>query len=283
MIESFEFKGADSGPAVLFFGAIHGNEVCGPTAIRRVMDEISSGSIAMLRGSVTFVPVCNPKACEQHVRYTEENLNRIFRPTENPASYEARLANELCPLVERCDIFLDLHSMTANGEPFIFIDFPSDVTRAFADILGANMAIVGWPELYARPETEQPSHDTTMYAAEKGKVGLLIECGQHDDPKAVDVAYRAIRNTLIHFGLIDGSVTTTPPTIIKMERVYFKKSDDQRFLRDWKHLQPVNKGEALFTDETGSEVVSPLDGYVIMPKEIAKVGEEWMYLGRASA
>ncbi|MBV9159170.1 MAG: succinylglutamate desuccinylase/aspartoacylase family protein [Candidatus Kaiserbacteria bacterium] len=280
MIESFEFKGPEAGPAVLFFGAIHGNEVCGPKAIRRFVDELQSGVRSLQKGSVTFVPVCSPRAYEANTRYCEENLNRIFKRTENPTSYEAALANELAPFIERCDVFLDLHSMTASGKPFIFIDFPSDATHALARSLPAEMAIVGWPELYKRPETEHDSFDTTTYAAEHGKAGLLIECGQHEDPEAAEVAYRAIENTLIHCGVLLGNAPENDLTIIEMDRVFFRKSEAEKFAKDWQHLEHVNKDEILFYDENGAPVTAPYDAYVIMPKESAKVDEEWLYLGK---
>lgn len=35
----------------------------------------------------------------------------------------------------------------------------------------------------------------------RGGYGVMLECGQHDDPGAVCVAYRAIRQTLALLGL----------------------------------------------------------------------------------
>lgn len=279
MVEHHIYTSDNEGPSILFFGAIHGNEVCGPAAIQRIVAELQSKKLTLKKGSVTFVPVCNPEAHRQRVRYTEENLNRVFKHTENPSSYEAALANELCPLIEKCDIFLDLHSMTAHGDPFIFIDFPSEQTRAFARVLDAPLAVVGWPELYARPETAHDSFDTTSYAAQHGKVGLLIECGQHDSPSSVDVAYAAIVSTLTHYGLLDGTAVLHDPLLIRMERVFFRTSDHDRFAKDWKHLEQVQKGEALFVNADGSETVAPFNAYIIMPKETAATGEEWLYLG----
>jgi predicted deacylase len=37
-----------------------------------------------------------------------------------------------------------------------------------------------------------------------GGMALTLECGQHEDPEAPEVAYRAIVNSLLHFGLIEG-------------------------------------------------------------------------------
>jgi predicted deacylase len=283
MIKSFQFNSSVKGPDVLFFGAIHGNEVCGPKAIRRVMKELTSGKLKLKKGSVTFVPICNPRAHAQNKRYTEENLNRIFRRTKRPRSYEARLANELCALIDRCDIFLDLHSMTANGKPFLFLDYPTKATCAFADIMGPKLAIVGWPELYARSGTDRDSFDTTRYAAHKKKVGLLIECGQHRSGSSARVAYTAILNTLRFYGVVRESVRKTKPTLIRMDRVFFRKSTKEKFAKDWKHLQRVKKNETLFFDAKKNRVRAPYTAYIIMPKKTSTVGEEWLYLGKVNA
>ena len=44
---------------------------------------------------------------------------------------------------------------------------------------------------------------TTEYMRTQGGYAITLECGQHADPAAPDVAYRAIRNTLAHLGLVD--------------------------------------------------------------------------------
>src|SRR5689334_11572446 len=109
-IERFTFNGPENGPKVLVFGAIHGDEHCGPVAIGKIMERIRAGSLVIQRGAVTFVPVCNPRAYKDKERAHKENLNRIFKKTEHPESYEAELANELCTLVDEHDAMLDIHS-----------------------------------------------------------------------------------------------------------------------------------------------------------------------------
>src|SRR3989344_5893592 len=84
MVTVFEFKSLQPGPTVLFLGAIHGNERCGAAAIKRLVGELQSGALSLLKGSVLCVPVANPRAFERNIRYVDENLNRAFRPTRNP-------------------------------------------------------------------------------------------------------------------------------------------------------------------------------------------------------
>ena len=72
-----------------------------------------------MRGSVTFVPVCNPLAYANGRRMGERNLNRRLRPAPRPQDYEDRIANVLCPLLAEHDVLLDLHSFRSPGQPFV--------------------------------------------------------------------------------------------------------------------------------------------------------------------
>src|SRR3989338_1050916 len=101
-IEQSVFEAPDpaDGPRILFFGGIHGNEPCGPRAIKNAIALFENGDIRLKRGSVHFVPIANPRAYRDKKRYIDEDLNRIFRKTEHPRSYEAHLANTLCDIAD---------------------------------------------------------------------------------------------------------------------------------------------------------------------------------------
>jgi predicted deacylase len=276
----YEFRAGKAGPVLLFLGAIHGNEKCGTRAIMRVIADMHSGKIKLQKGRVIFVPIANPLAYEENVRFVDENLNRIFKPTRKPRSNEARLANALCRIIDRCDVMLDLHSTTAQGQPFIYLDFPTPKNRALAKILGPKKAISGWPELYKKLGKVSLAYDTTSYAAKQGKDCLLIECGQHQAPSAEAVAYKAVLNSLRHYGMMKGTPKRRALQDIKMSDGYFRESARDRLAADWKHLDKVRKGEVIIYAADGSEITAPYNAYVIMPKATARVGEDWLYLGK---
>lgn len=280
MIEIHTFTALTPGPKVLIFGAVHGDEVCGPNAIRPLIEEFQKGKLALLKGGVTFVPVANPRAHAKNLRCNDENLNRVFRPTKKPRSYEARAANVLCPLVDACDVFLDIHSTPGRGVPFIYLDFPTKRSRAWAEVLGPSTAVVGWPELYAKQDSAHQSYDTTAYAASQGKNGLLIECGQHTDKKAHQVARMAILNTLRHYGLMSGAVAKRPLSLANMEHVFFRKAGERFANTAWRHLDRVAKGAPLIVREGAPAILAPFDGYIVMPFPDAPIGHDWLYFGR---
>ncbi|MFN7204060.1 MAG: succinylglutamate desuccinylase/aspartoacylase family protein, partial [Burkholderiales bacterium] len=109
--------GLAPGPQVLVLGAVHGNEICGTRAIERVLREIDDGSLKIERGSVTFVPVTNPLAYALKQRMGERNLNRNMRVMDTPQDFEDRIAAVLCPLLDKHDALLDLHSFHTPGIP----------------------------------------------------------------------------------------------------------------------------------------------------------------------
>ena len=102
-------QGTAAAPRLIVTGAVHGNETAGTKGIRRVLQEIDSGELEILRGLVTFVPVCNPLAYNQMQRVGDRNLNRRLQPTATPQDNEDRIANLLCPMLAEHEVLLDLH------------------------------------------------------------------------------------------------------------------------------------------------------------------------------
>ena len=81
---------------------------------------------------------------------------------------------------------------------------------------------------------------TTEYMRSVGGWALTVECGQHDDPAAAEMAYRAIVRTLAHLRLIE---SPDPPPVQGMELlrlvdVVDKTDADDRFDRLWEELRP---------------------------------------------
>lgn len=246
------------------------------------MEHIKSGELTVVRGSVTFVPICNPKAHADKSRVHKENLNRIFKKTEHPDSYEAELANELCALVDRCDVLLDIHSSFVPAPSNVFVDYPTTENLAFARFLGPDFIILDWPKVYENNEFAFPAWTTDRYAHEAGKIGILAECGKHDDPEAELLAERYIERTLEHFGLIalGPPPTETPPSArsVYLTEIFKRESAEDAFAKNWYHLEPVAKGTMIARRATGEELYASSDCFIIFPKDYALPGGEWFYL-----
>ncbi len=116
-----------------------------------------------------------------------------------------------------------------------------------------------------------------------GGYAMTLECGQHLDPRAPEIAYRAIINTLAHLGLIAGG----DPEPVSMEalRIYDvvdKTHKDDRFSRPWTSFDTLKKGDLIGIRHNGIPVHAETDGRIIFPDANAQAGEEWFYLTKAS-
>lgn len=305
--KSINYTGMAAGPRVIIMGATHGNEVCGTKAIRRVMDEIDSGALHIAAGSVTFVPIVNPLAYQQVTRNGERNLNRDLYPKAAPQDFEDHVANWLCPLLAGHDVLLDVHSFAATGEPFVMVGpldndgalqpfRHADKERAWARRLGVRRFVDGWLATYGDGvQRRSRSVDeletvlrygvgTTEYMRSTGGYALTLEAGQHDDPAAPEVAYRAIMNTLAHLGLI-AQADPAPLAFDEMEAlsmvvVHDKLHADDAFARPWKSFDPVAEGELIGTRADGTPVTAEFGGRILFPAAGAAANTEWYYLTR---
>lgn len=288
------------GPRLIVLGAVHGNETCGTEAIERVIRNIDAGALAIKSGSVTFVPICNPKAYALQRRQCDRNLNRNLVPTDNPIDYEDTIANVLCPLLEEHDVLLDLHSFHTAGEPFGVIgskEGRSEKLWALEEnlmlCLGANRVLEGWMEAYAkgvqRRRISNPEHahmhretygiGTTEFMRLKNRYGITLECGQHSDFAAPAFAYQAIKQTMALLNIADIERAEQPDSIevVRLVDVVDKSHDDDTFVKVWRNFDSVSAGEEIGRRANGEVVRANNAGLIVFPNPLALAGNEWFY------
>ena len=303
--ESVTFAGREPGVRLIVTGAVHGNETCGTVAIRRVMDEIRAGSLAIQRGRVTFVPIANPMAYAKRERMGDRNLNRNLNPTATPKDFEDHVANWLCPLLASHEALLDLHSTRGKTEAFALVG-PRDnegaiepfrhsaAERALARRLGVKRFVEGWLDTYARGVARRRANasanplaadaiygvGTTEYMRSQGGYAITLECGQHEDPTSPEVAYRAIRNTLAFLGHT-GEPAPAPVEqyeALRLHEVIDRDHAEDEFTRTWASFDPLAPGDVIAKRKDGAEVRAPRQGRILFPDTGARPGHEWFYL-----
>ena len=306
-----QFHGLRPGPRLLVLGAVHGNETAGTQGIHRVVAELDQGALRIARGCVTFVPVTNPLAHQLGRRMGDRNLNRNLGPSAVPQDFEDRIANVLCPLLDSHDALLDLHSFQGAGEAFVMIgpENNTDELEPFAHAadeerlarhLGVRRVVDGWLSVYERGVARRreraqrigtaldadPSYGvgTTEYMRSRGGWSMTLECGQHADPQAPQVAYTAIRQALALLGLAD--LPLAPPRtdheVLRLVEVIDRLHADDRFVREWASFDPVRAGEPIGVRADGHIVAAPADGRIVFPNSKAEPGHEWFYFAQAS-
>jgi len=206
------------------------------------------------------------------------------------------------------DALLDLHSFHTAGEPFVMLG-PEDnrgtlepfgraaEETALALSLGVHRFVDGWLDTYAAgvarrlaagvSAREADVHygvGTTEYMRAQGGIALTLECGQHDDPAAPDVAYRAIHNALTHLGLTaaPAPAAVTGTEALRLYQVIDRVHADDHFARAWASFDRVSAGELIGTRHDGTSVTAEQDGYIVFPNPAALPGQEWFYLAKPS-
>jgi len=308
--KSVTFTGIKPGIRLIVLGAVHGNETCGTKAIEKIMQEFEGKQRTIIAGSVTFVPIANPLAYANNQRMGDRNLNRNLNPNPDPRDFEDHVANWLCPLLAQHDVLLDLHSFHTPGQPFALLG-PLDNTgklepfayaeqeESLALRLGVNLFVDGWLDTYARGVAHRIVNSaayakhgilqnldakygvgTTEYMRTQGGWGITLECGQHLDMNAPQVAYQAISNTLAHLGLVD---SPKPDKVsyyqsLRIKEVVDKLDSGDLFSQAWKSFDQLKAGDVIGTRHNGQQVITQYDAYLLFPNPSALPGNEWFYL-----
>jgi uncharacterized protein len=291
----------EPGPRLVVLGGVHGDETCGSAGIERLLAEFDAGTLRLLRGQLTLVPVANPLARRRLAREGERNLNRCFGSSAAPADNEDRIANLLCPLLDAHQVLLDLHSFQSAGEAFAMIG-PRDnsgtlepFARAFEEgqlalHLGTRIVVEGWLDIYAAHLAQRSGgapvdalalafgRGTNEYMRSSGGYGVTLECGQHRDPAAPGVAQAAIHAALRLLGMVaQPPVVPAAPLVLRLVAVTDRLHEEDQFVREWATFDAVARGEPIGLRADGSVLAAERDGFIVFPNTGALPGTEWFY------
>lgn len=260
-------NGPSAGRNLVVMVGTHGNEICGINMLEERLPEIQ-----IQRGQVTFI-VGNPKAVAENIRYTEQNLNRMFRAVETYTdeeknSYEFKRAQELKSLLASCDALLDIHSsFTESSIPFVICEPNSfEIVKEFPFGLVAH----GFDGI-------EPG-GTDNYVNENGGNGICIECGYHYDPQAKNVAWESLRDFLIHNGAIDGVLGAPQKQAIINANYLYHTKIDFKLAKVFADFEPITKGTLVGVDG-GENIYSPKDGVIIFARNREDPREEAFIVG----
>ncbi|MES2208087.1 MAG: succinylglutamate desuccinylase/aspartoacylase family protein [Pseudomonadota bacterium] len=294
-VKILNYHALEPGTTLAVLGAIHGNERCGPEAMARLIQELDAGHIRLKHGTLLLMPVANPRAYEKNVRYIERNLNRHLYPKKAKHYYEDYLDPIVCGFIDKADVLLDLHSYASQGEAFIFLDGSNPEEADYARSIGVRNFVYGWEQAFG-VEHDKESQGTTEYARiNNNTLAITLECGNHQDPLNAEIGYRAIIMTLAYFNMLDTECLAaqehenykkkfqdeaTSQRCVKMKTVYYRE-EDASLAKPWRHFDFIAQNEAIIYNGNDA-ILAPEDGYIILPKIDAKIGEEWLYFGAST-
>jgi predicted deacylase len=290
-LKTVTFDTLKAGPTFVILGSIHGNEKCGAATVKMLLNDLDSGKIKLQKGRLICIPICNPLAFERNVRFVERNLNRYLYPKAIKTHFEDNIDPIICEILEKADVLLDLHSYASKGGPFIFLG-TNKAEQDYARSLGINDFVYGWQEAYGasnKKDGDKESIGTTEFTRSKGGIGITLECGHHHNENNVQIGFNAALKALYYLEMLDltseidkklfePTEDSEKQRCLKMKNVYYKEQEGN-FAKSWRHFDEIKKDEEIASFADGRVIKAPEDGCIVLPKENAKIGEEWVYFG----
>lgn len=267
------FDSGVSGPRVMVQALTHGNEICGAIAL----DWLLGSGFRPRRGRL-ILAFANVAAYERFdardpfpSRCIDEDLNRVWADEVLLGardSAELRRARELRPFVDASELLLDIHSMSEPCVP-LMVCGTQDKNAEYARRLGV-------PEVLLI----DTGHPAGLRMVERGGFGdpgsrkraLLIECGQHWERAAADVALDALVRFLGLTGVADDDWVAAhvrrppPPTqrLVRVTQAVVARTPDFRFLVPTVGLSVIAKAGTPIAQDGETTVLAPYDDTVLV-------------------
>jgi predicted deacylase len=288
------FESGRPGPHVMVNAVTHGNEICGALAVDRLLRM----GIRPTRGTLTL-SFANIEAFSRFdpqrpyaTRFVDEDFNRVWnaQALDGPReSVELGRARQLRPFVEAADYLLDIHSMLEPSPP-VMICGPLEKGIGFAFDVGIPRHIVS-----------DTGHANGTRMRDFGGFGdpaspknaLLVECGQHWERAAEDVAWQTTWRFLRHVGIVEAEaanreIVAEPPAaqqLVRVTEAVVARTPEFRFAREFSGMEVVPREGDVIAYDGGETVRAPYDNCVLVmpvPNNV-KTGLTAVRLGRIDA
>lgn len=262
-----ELRGTEDGPTSMVLVGVHGDERCGIEALEALLPTLR------IRSGQVFLAYGNPRAIEKNTRFTDANLNRMFKPQEaltraDLESYEYERAGFLKSYLNRADALLDVHaSFTPESRRFI-ISEPN--AASLYQYLPFQLVVSGFDQV-------EPG-GTDYYMNRRGKAGICVECGYLGDPLSKEVAKQSILDFLRIQGHLEGDKVLHEQERIVMYDLYYATSDRFRLSKPFSDFESIASGQLIGID-AGKEVRAQKDGIILFARDIDQAGDEAFLLG----
>lgn len=257
------------GPVLSIIWWIHGDEICGVQALDNIKDSLK------IKKWKVFLIYGNIEAIEKNERQVDLNLNRMFRDesTFNQSerdTIEYRRSREIMPYLDLSDASLDLHSSPSVWSPAFIIceqncekvvqNFPFDIRcYGFTDMEP------GW---------------TDGYMNVRWKIGICVECGNHNAPDATQKALMSIEKFLQYFEMIDSPKSELSEKIQEIytaKYAYKTRTADFRVIKIFSDFENITEWQLIGND--GSKpIFAKYTGKILFARDRTQIWVEWFVI-----
>lgn len=260
---AMELDSGVAGPHIMFVGGTHGSEPAGVVAGVEIHKILNLGEVKLKKGKVTFV-LGNPEAFTNGKRFVEKNLNRAFSE-EISDNLEGLRVKEFRDyfVAQKVDYLIDLHSVSVGDIQMVIYFQDLDTQKAAMEFSPIGTHLLANTEAIPGTLMEEINRF--------GGKGFAIECGNHNDPKTIEVARYHIISCMRYFGLVEYTDFDLPCLDISTQVCTYEVFDMIRPQLGFKFVNPdvatgtfVKEGEIFATFE-GGEYKAIQDLYIVMP------------------
>lgn len=270
----FTFDSGVPGPHVMINALTHGNEVCGVFAVKGLLDlgiRPRKGRLTLAFANVEAYRRFNP-ADPDASRFVDQDFNRLWTSDilddTSRDSSELRRARQMRPVIDTVDLLLDLHSMHERSAP-LSVSGPLEKGIMLARKLGTPAWIVS-------DEGHTEGRRMRDYAGfgdpDSPQNALLIECGQHWEAAAADVAKDVAARFLLLHGLIEA--TDLPAEwhlrlpvasrVVRVTEPVVASSMNFRFAGNYTGLETFSEAGSVIGWRDGEPVKTPYPNCVLV-------------------
>jgi predicted deacylase len=234
-------------PWLAVVGGIHGDEPCGPEALRSLREHDPS-----VERPVRCI-VANEEALARQVRYCDEDLNRAFPGDPAATTHEGRLAAALVDALDDA-LTLALHSTQSHSTPFAIVTELTPETRRICARLPIEAVIEAGEFVEGRLLTVTPT--------------IEVECGLQGSTAAAAQASWVVEAFLGATGALPPAPPAREVPIYRLEK-RIPKADAGEYAVEVNNLTRVPAGEsyarvgdsAVVAEESFYPVLMSAEGY----------------------
>ena len=269
----------EDGPVVLVSGGLHGDEINGVVAVKKMLEE---NMFVPKKGTLIFIPLVNVYGFLSNSRTFPDgrDLNRSF-PGSNRGSLASQIAHIITTqIIPNIDYGIDIHTggRMLSNYPQIRVDFKDKKGLELAKAFGAPFIInSAYIDKSFRKEAFKEKKSILVY---EGGESMRL------DDFAVDEAIAGTSRLLQHLGIIDHAPVHKTPLIVK-ESSWVRAKVSGIFIPTIKLGDPVKKGQVIakISDPYGQvkvPVKSSSKGFVVGLNNLPVInaGDALVHVGR---
>ncbi len=251
------------GPAVLIVGATHGNEFVGAKFIKLFYKHILDKDIKIKRGTI-YLLLHNPRAHSNDVRFVDFDLNRSFVENKDFNKYEHLRAFCVENFFKniKLDYVVDLHSVSVGDNKMLAVR--QDQKEAFNFWFKKTKL----DTVFVYRKGDVPGIMLDYFIDKDSALSIAIECGNHFNRKAIEIAKHEVYLLLSKIDMIDFSVSDRRHNLTVYETIdYIKTGPNFEWLVKAKTGLKLKAGQEFAKDSKNGIHKAPEDCVLVMPSK----------------